>query len=69
MSKQLAYSEKSKSNGGAKKTIQMTMDGDVIHVWDSTAQIKRELGLNDKSIQNACRGNQRTAFGFLWKYA
>lgn len=54
-----------------KKTAQYTLDGELIKIWDSTAQIKRELGLNDKHIQNVCRlrdtktGN---AYGFHWEY-
>lgn len=68
MSHAQAYSEKRVGNP-PKKTIQMTLDGDVIKVWDSTMQIKRELGLNSKRIQDVCRGYGKTAFGYRWEYA
>lgn len=68
MSKAQAYSEK-RYGTQPKQTIQMSLDGDVIRIWDSTAQIKRELGLNDKRIQDVCRGQGKTAFGYRWKYA
>ena len=64
-----AYSQKWKPNN--KQTAQYTLDGQLVKVWDSTAQIRRELGLNDKYIQNACRRSKtRTgnAYGFHWEY-
>lgn len=66
--KNVAYSMKRLGNP-PKKTLQLTMDGELVKVWDSTGQIKRELGFSDKSIQNACRGEKRSAYGFRWKYA
>jgi len=54
-----------------KKTAQYSLDGKLIRIWDSTAQIKRELGLNDKHIQNVCRGynsNTGNAYGYHWEY-
>lgn len=54
---------------GAKKTLQFSKTGELVRVWDSTGQIKRELGLNDRRIQEVCRGEGKTAFGYVWKYA
>lgn len=54
---------------GAKKTLQLSKDGELIRIWESTSQIKIELGFNDKRIQNVCRGEGKTAFGYVWKYA
>ena len=67
MSKAFAYSEKYVQV--KKKTEQYTLDGELIKVWESTADIKRTLGLNDKRIQDVCRGEGKTAFGYIWKYA
>lgn len=69
MSTKMAYSER--YHPPTKKTAQYTLDGNLIKVWDSTAQIRRELGLNDKHIQNVCRGdksNTGNAFGYHWEY-
>lgn len=70
MSKEVAYSQKfSKSH--PKRTAQYSLDGKLIRIWDSTAQIRRELGLNDKYIQNVCRGNNSNtgnAYGYHWEY-
>lgn len=54
-----------------KKTAQYTLNGKLIKIWESTAQIKRELGLSDTYIQNVCRGdnsNTGNAYGFHWEY-
>lgn len=70
MSKEFAYSQKF-NKVLKKKTAQYSLDGNLIKVWDSTAQIKRELGLNDKHIQNVCRGdnsNTGNAYGYHWEY-
>lgn len=70
MSKQFAYSEKHSATQ-AKKTAQYTLDGKLIKIWDSTAQIGKELNINVKHIQNVCRGdksNTGNAYGFHWEY-
>lgn len=67
---EFAYKEKTKGNQ-QKRTAQYTLDGELLRVWDSTAQIKRELRLNDKHIQNVCRrikSNTGNAYGFHWEY-
>lgn len=65
-----AYSAKPKGNP-PKRTAQYSLNGKLIRVWDSTAQIRRELGLNDKHIQNVCRRsstNTGNAYGYHWEY-
>lgn len=67
---EFAYSCKSKGTQ-PKRTAQYTLDGELIKIWESTASIRRELGLNDKHIQNVCRGdnsNTGNAYGFHWEY-
>lgn len=67
---EFAYSCKSKGTQ-PKRTAQYTLDGELIKIWESTASIRRELGLNDKHIQNVCRrdnSNTGNAYGFHWEY-
>lgn len=68
LSDKIAYSQRSRQ--AKKRTGQYTLDWELIKIWDSTAQIKRELGFCDKHIQNVCRENRETlsAYGFRWKY-
>ena len=70
MTMEFAYSQKGRPTT-AKKTAQYSLDGELIRIWDSTAQIRRELGLNDTHIQSVCRGdksNTGNAYGFHWEY-
>lgn len=69
LTKEFAYSQK-KHSKLAKKTKQYTLDGELLRIWDSTGQIKRETGLNEKRIQDVCRKNKTGyAFGYHWEYA
>lgn len=69
LTKEFAYSQK-KYSKPAKKTKQYTLDGELLRIWDSTGQIKRETGLNEKRIQEVCRKNKTGyAFGYHWEYA
>lgn len=70
MSREFAYSEKY-TGTQPKKTAQYTLDGELIKIWESTGQIKRELGLNEKHIQKVCRGYKSktgNAYGYHWEY-
>ena len=65
LDKDFAYKEKKDSS---KRTKQLSLDGELIKVWDSTMEIQRKLGFSAKRIQEVCRGEGKTAFGFCWKY-
>lgn len=68
MDKEFAYSYKGHGTP-PKRTAQYTLDGRLVKVWPSTASIRRELGLNDKHIQNVCRkSNTGNAYGYHWEY-
>ncbi len=70
LEKSFAYSKQNKGQQ-PKRTAQYTLDGQLVRIWDSTAQIRRESGLNDKHIQSVCRrykSNTGNAYGFHWEY-
>lgn len=50
-----------------KKVIQKTMDGVVVHSWDSTKSCALG-GFTPKQVGNCCRGCTKTHKGFLWEY-
>lgn len=41
--------------------------GDLIKIWNSYGQIKRETGMNYSSIFKACTGIRKTAYKFKWE--
>ena len=52
-----------------KKVIQYDLDGSFIRVWDSITEASRTLNIQHPCISDCCRGKQKTAGGFIWKYA
>lgn len=50
---------------------QLTLDGEFIRTWESSEQIKRELGFNQGNIIQCCKRNKNYSHvgGFKWQYA
>ena len=56
-----------KLNG--KPVLQFTLEGEFIKTYPSTMEVERQTGINNSSISACCNGKQKTAGGFIWKYA
>lgn len=52
----------------SKKVYQYTLDGELIKVWESTAECEREGGFHQSSISNCCLGKQQKHKGYRWSY-
>jgi len=52
----------------AKKVNQYTLDGEFIQTWGSTTEAQRGLGVNYTCIVRCCRGQIKSAGGYLWVY-
>ena len=55
-----------------KKIEQYDLDENFIKAWSSTKEISNTLDISLKqtsSILSCCKGNQKTAFGYIWKYS
>lgn len=50
----------------SKPVAQYTKDGELVEVWSSTREIRRQLNLTH--ISDAARGKRKTCGGFVWKY-
>lgn len=53
---------------GSKPVNQYSLDGVLIKKWRSSAEIERSLNFRARNISGACKGEQHTAFGFIWKF-
>ena len=53
----------------SKRVRQYTRDGKFIKEYPSVAQVERELGFKSRHVATACRGEEKTAYGYVWKYA
>lgn len=47
---------------------QLTLDGELIRVWDSAYLVAVSTGFKQANICNVCRGKNRTAYGCKWEY-
>lgn len=50
------------------KVEQLSKEGKLIKVWDSISDACNALQLFPQSISFVCKGKQKTAGGFVWKY-
>ena len=60
----------------SKRVCQISLDGQLIKIWDSATEVTNELGINSSSLSNVCNGKKRrkngdvakTAGGFVWVF-
>lgn len=52
----------------SKRVVQLTMEGDVIKVWDSGHQIQRETEFCRTSVASCCKGIYKQYKGYKWQY-
>lgn len=52
----------------SKPVIQLSLTGDFIREWPSTKEIERQLGFDFSTVAKCCRGERKTAYGFIWMY-
>ena len=51
------------------KVIQINNNtGEILKIWDSAADVERELGIYHSNITACCKGKKKSAGGFKWKY-
>ncbi|MBR2772677.1 MAG: HNH endonuclease [Bacteroidales bacterium] len=48
--------------------VQLTLDGKFIKKWSCGREIQRELGINQSSIIQCCKGKIKSAGGYRWMY-
>ena len=53
----------------ATKVAQYSLQGHLIKIWDCINDAKRALNINNDGIGECCRGRQKKAGGFIWRYA
>lgn len=52
-----------------KPIIQFSKDNQFIRKWDSALDVQRELGIHNSYICKCCKGKQKSAGNYIWKYA
>ena len=52
----------------SRPIAQYTLNGKLLKVWPSTAEVERRAGFDHSAISKAANGNRKIAYGFIWKY-
>lgn len=55
-------------NPSSKQVLQFDLSGIFIKEWGSIHEAKRNLGIDPSTIVRCCKGRQKTAGGYIWKY-
>lgn len=53
----------------SKSVIQFSLNNEILHFYPSVMQASRETGVDYRNISTCCRGQYKSAGGFIWKYA
>ena len=69
MERVLREVEKKQLNGNRSKIVfQFSMFGEFIREYPSAKEVKRQLGYSQGHISECCRGELKSAYGYIWKY-
>lgn len=58
---------KRRSEKKSIKIYQYSLDGKLIKIWKNSVDITKETGYDFSNIRKCCRGERKTANGFVWK--
>ena len=48
--------------------LQFTKEGELVKKWLSAKSVEEEIGFYGSAIRECCKGNRKTAYGFIWRY-
>lgn len=52
----------------SKPVFQYTLDGSLVKSYPSTKEVQRRTGYYQGNISACCRGEHKSAYGFVWSY-
>ena len=52
----------------SKPVGQYTLDGELVKIWPSATEARRQTGFSQGNICLAANGKHKQAYGFIWKY-
>jgi hypothetical protein len=52
----------------SKQVEQYDLEGNLINVFQSSKEANDKMGGKGNNVADCCRGRQKTAYGFIWKY-
>jgi len=57
-----------KKDARKRKVVQLSLEGEVINEFSSVVQAARDTGVSKSGIAKTCRGLNKIAGGYIWKY-
>ena len=64
----ISWCNSSEVENRKRPIMQYSINGDFIKMFDGVITIKRELGFDMSAIIRTCRGDQKTSYGYIWRY-
>ena len=55
-------------NDYRSKPVIQILNNKIINTFPSVGEAQRQTGFCQGTISNCCRGNQKIAYGFVWRY-
>lgn len=68
---ELAANQKGENNPRARKVKQFDLENNYIKTWGCISDACRALNINPRrsgNITSCCRGDRKTAYGYIWRY-
>ena len=62
------HKKKLSESKGVNGILQFSKDGELIAEYSSIHEAERNTGCNNSHISSCCRGERKSAGGFIWKY-
>ena len=53
----------------SKWVIRLSTNNEILHFYPSISEAARATGVKVQNISKCCKGNSKTAGGYIWKYA
>lgn len=50
------------------QVAQLSLNGDVVRLWDNVSEASGSLKISANNIYNSCNGKRKTCGGYVWKY-
>ena len=62
------YGKLGAKNPKSIPVVQLTLDGELVNIYGSAIDTKRECGFNPGAIIQCCKGKRKTHKGYKWQY-
>lgn len=64
----LSINKEVRQSSVTKKVYQYSKDGELIREWVSASEAARSLDGSRADISKCCKGQQKSAYGYLWSF-